>query len=97
MNKYKIYVNINVKTCIKVLMKQNIINRYRTQEPHEKQPKCPLTDERMKKMQHMHTIKLQSQKETMLSAARTQMETAILSEVSQKERDKYHTTALMWN
>ena len=60
-NKYKKYINVNVKICIKMLMKQNkIINKYRSKKAHEKQPKCSLTDEWINKLQHIYTIKFQS-------------------------------------
>ena len=59
-----------------------------------KQPKCPWTDEWIKKMWHIYTMeyysaikrkKIESFVETWLD-----LETVIQSEVSQKEKNKYH-------
>ena len=59
-----------------------------------KQPKCPLTDEWLKKMWHIYTIEYYSaikRNEIELFVVR-QMDLAsvIQSEVSQKEKNKYH-------
>ena len=58
-----------------------------------KQPKCPSTEERIKKMWHMYTMEYYSaikRKETELYAVRwMDLETVIQSEVSQKEKNKY--------
>ena len=58
-----------------------------------KQPKCPLTDEWIKKMWYSYTMEYYSaiKKNKIMPFAATQMEleTLILSEVSQKEKDKY--------
>ena len=59
-----------------------------------KQRKCPLTDEWIKKMWYINTMEYYSaikKNEIMpFAAPRRQLEIIILSEVSQKERDKYH-------
>ena len=57
-----------------------------------KQPKCPSTDEWIKKMWYtMEYYSAIKKKEIMAFAATwTQLEMIILSEVSQKEKDKYH-------
>ena len=57
-----------------------------------KQPKCPLTDERMKKMWYIYTIEYYSAINKVMPFAATWMELAFLtlSEVSQKEKDKCH-------
>ena len=59
-----------------------------------KQSKCPSTDEWLQKMWYIYTMEYYSaikKNETMLSAATwMQLEMIILSEVSQKEKDKYH-------
>ena len=59
-----------------------------------KQPKCPLTDEWIKKMWYIYTMEYYSaikNNEIMPFAATwMQLEMIILSEVSQKEKDKYH-------
>ena len=72
-----------------------------------KQPKCPLTDEWIKKMwylhththKHTHTMEYYSaiKKNEILSFAATWMnlEIIILSKVSQKEKDKYHMISLI--
>ena len=59
-----------------------------------KQPKCPLTDEWIKKMWYIYTMEYYSaikKKEIMPFAATwMQLEIIILSKVSQKEKNKYH-------
>ena len=59
-----------------------------------KQPKCPSTDDWIRKMWYIHTVEYYSaikKNEIMPSAATwTELETLILSEVSQKQKDKYH-------
>ena len=62
-----------------------------------KQPKCPLTDKWIKKMQYIYTMEYYSaiEKNEIMSFATTWMvlEIIILSEVSQK--DKYHMISLI--
>ena len=63
-----------------------------------KQPKCPVTDEWVKKMWFIYNGILLSHKknEIMLSAAtRMQLEMIILSEVTQKEKDKCHMISVI--
>ena len=59
-----------------------------------KQPKCPSTDEWIMKMWHIYTMEYYSvirRNETGLFVVRwMDLETVILSEVSQKEKNKYH-------
>ena len=59
-----------------------------------KQPKCPSTDEWIKKMWYIHTMEYYSaiKKNEIMPFAATWMdlEVIILSEVSQTEKDKYH-------
>ena len=58
-----------------------------------KQPKCPSTDEWIKKMWYIYTMEYYSaiKKEIMpFAAAWMDLEIIILSEVYQKEKDKYH-------
>ena len=63
-----------------------------------KQPKCPLTDEWIKKMWYIYTMEYYSpiKKNEMLFAA-TWMDLGIiiLSEVSQTQKDKYHMISLI--
>ena len=58
-----------------------------------KQPKCPSTDEWMKKMLHMYTMEYYSvikRNEIVLFVVRwMDLESVIQSEVSQKEKNKY--------
>ena len=58
-----------------------------------KQPKCPLTDEWIKKMWHIYTMQYYSaikRNEIELSVVRWMyLESVIQSEVSQKEKNKY--------
>ena len=64
-----------------------------------KQPKCPSTDECIKKMWHIYTMEYYSaikRAEIELFAVKwMDLEIIILSEVSQKEKDKYHLISLM--
>ena len=64
-----------------------------------KQPKCQSTDEWIKKMWYIYTMEYYSaiNKNTIMPFAATQMEleTIILSEISQKEKDKYHMISLI--
>ena len=64
-----------------------------------KQPKCPSTEEWIKKMWYVGTMEYYSaiKKNEIMPFAATWMdlETVILSEVSQKEKDKYHMILLI--
>ena len=64
-----------------------------------KQPKCPSTDEWIKKMWFIYTMEYYSAKiknEIMpFSATWMGLETIIPSEVSQKEKNKYHMISLI--
>ena len=57
-----------------------------------KQPKCPLTDEWIKKMQYIYTMEYQPLKKNEImpfAATWMDLEIIILSEASQTEKDKY--------
>ena len=60
----------------------------------QKQPKCPSTDEWIKKMWYIYTMEYYSaiKKNEIMPYIATwmELEIIILSEVSQKEKDKYH-------
>ena len=64
-----------------------------------KQPKCPSKDEWIKKMWYIYTMEYYSaiKKNKIMPFAATWMdlEVIILSEVSQKEKDKYHMISLI--
>ena len=64
-----------------------------------KQPKCPLTDEWIKKMGYIYTKEYYSanKKNEIMPFAATWMdlEIVILNEVSQTEKDKYHMISLI--
>ena len=64
-----------------------------------KQPKCPSTDEWIKKMWYIYTMEYYSaiKKNEIMPFATTWMDVKIiiLSEVSQKEKDKYHMISLI--
>ena len=64
-----------------------------------KQTKCPSIDERIKKMWYIYTMEYYSaiKKNEIMPFAATWMqpEIIILSEVSQKEKDKYHMISLI--
>ena len=66
-----------------------------------KQPKCPLTDDWIRKMWYPYTMEYYSaiKKNSIMLFAATwmELETLILSEVSQKEKDKYHMISHIWN
>ena len=63
-----------------------------------KQPKCPSTEEQIKKMWYVYTMECYSaiQKNEMMLFAATWMDLEIII-VSQKEKDKYHDIAYVWN
>ena len=64
----------------------------------QKQPKCPSTDEWIKKMWYIYTMEYYSaiKKNEIMPYIATwmELEIIILSEVSQKEKDKYHMISL---
>ena len=64
-----------------------------------KQPKCPSTDDWIRKMWYIYTMEYSSaiKKNKIMQFAATwmELETLILSELSQKETDKYHTISLI--
>ena len=64
-----------------------------------KQPPCPSTDDWIKKMWYIYTMEYYSaiKKNEIMSFAATwmELETLILSEVSQKEKNKYHMISLI--
>ena len=64
-----------------------------------KQPKCPSTEEWIKKMWYIYTMEYYSaiKKNEIMPFAATWMdlEIVILSEVSQTEKEKYHMTSLI--
>ena len=67
-----------------------------------KQPKSPSTDEWIKKMWYIYTMEYSSaikrNKIIPFSATWVELETLMLSEVSQKEKDKYHVIiTYIWN
>ena len=64
-----------------------------------KQPKCPSTEEWIQKMWYIYTMEYYSaiKKNKIMPFAATwmELESLILSEVSQKEKDKYHMISLI--
>ena len=62
-----------------------------------KQPKCPLTDEWIKKMWYTYTMEYYSaiKKNEIFAARWMDLEIIILSEVRQTEKDKYHMISLI--
>ena len=64
-----------------------------------KQPKCPLTEDWIRKVWYIYTMEYYSaiKKNDIMPFAATWMgpETLIISEVSQKEKDKYHMISLI--
>ena len=65
-----------------------------------KQPKCPLTDEWIKKMWYIYTMEyysaIKKEGNNAISATWMDLEIIILSEVSQTAKDKYHMISLTW-
>ena len=63
-----------------------------------KQPKCPLTDNWIRKMWYIYTMEyysaIKEHKIMPFEATWMELKTLILSEVSQKEKDKYHMISL---
>ena len=67
-----------------------------------KQPKCPLTDDWIRKMWYIYTMEyfsaIKKNKIMPFAATWMELETLILSEVSQKKKDKYHMIiTYIWN
>ena len=64
-----------------------------------KQPKCPLADEWIRKMWYIYTTEYYSaikrSKIMPFAATWMELETLTLSELSQKEKDKYHMLSLI--
>ena len=62
-----------------------------------KQPKCPSTDDWIRKMWCIYTMEYYSaiKRNDIMSFTWMKLETLILSEISQKEKDKYHTISLI--
>ena len=65
-----------------------------------KQTKCPLTDEQIKKMWYIYIMEYSPdiKKNNIMTFAVTwmELEILILSEVTQKEKAKYHMTSLIF-
>ena len=65
-----------------------------------KQPKCPSTDERIKKMWYIYTMEYYSaikrNKIELFVVRWMDLESVIRSEVSQKEKNKYHMLTLIY-
>ena len=65
-----------------------------------RQPKCPSTDKRIKKMSYIlcNGILLSHKNEILpFSASCMDLEGIMFSEISQTEKDKYRMISLMWN
>ena len=64
-----------------------------------KQPKCPSTEDWIRKMWYIYTMEYYSaiKKDDIMPFAATwmELENLILSEMSQKDKDKYHMTSLI--
>ena len=64
-----------------------------------KQPKCPWTDEWIKKMWYVYLMEyysaIKKNKIMPFSATCMQLEIITLNEVSQTQKDKYHTISLI--
>ena len=66
-----------------------------------KEPRCPSTDDWIKKLWSIYTMEYYSaiKKKEILPFTMTWMEVEgiMLSKVSQSEKDNYHLISLMWN
>ena len=66
-----------------------------------KQPKCPSTDEQIKKMWHIYTMEYYSaikrNEIALFVVSWMDLESVIQSEVSQKEKNKYCMLTYIWN
>ena len=66
-----------------------------------KKPRCPSTEDCLRKMWYIYTMEYYSaiKKNDMMPFAATwmELETLILSEMSQKDKDKYHMISHNWN
>ena len=64
-----------------------------------KQPKCPSTDDWLKKIWYIHTILLSHKKNEILpfAATWTHPENLTLSEMSEREREILYDTTFTWN
>ena len=75
------------------------VHCYRTVAKTWKQPKCPLTEDWIKKVWTLYTMDYYSaiKKNEIVPFAATWMdlENVILREVSQTEKEKYHLTSFM--
>ena len=64
-----------------------------------KQPKCPSTDNWIRKRWYIYTMEyysaIKKDKVVLLAATWMELESLILSEVSQKEKDKHHMRSLI--
>ena len=64
-----------------------------------KQPKCPLTDALIRKMWYIYTMEyysaIKKNKPVPFAATWMELQTLILSEISQKEKDKYLIISLI--
>ena len=64
-----------------------------------KQPKCPSTEEWIKKMWYIYTVEyylaIKREKIGSLAEPWMDLESVILSEISQTEKEKYHMTSLI--
>ena len=64
-----------------------------------KQPRCPSTDDWIRKKWYIYTMEyyssIKKNKIMPFEATWMKLETLILSEVSQKEKDKYHMISLI--
>ena len=66
-----------------------------------KQHKCPLTDDWIRKVWYIYIMKyysaIKKNKTMPFAATWIELDTLILSEVCQKEKDKYHISSHIWN
>ena len=89
--------NVNVIATSKRYMIPILTAALFTITTTQKLPKCPLSDEWIKKMWYMHICAYSYTKETNLATLITQMEleSIIINEVRQTQKEKYHIIILI--
>ena len=88
----KAFLEKDTCTCVFIAALFTIVKTW-------KYPKCTLTDEWIKMMWYIYTVKyysaVEKNKIMLFAATWMKLKTLILSEVCQKEKDKYHIISLI--
>src|SRR5512145_1901991 len=93
------WASIQTKLYLKETHARMFIGALSTIARTWKQPKCPLTDDWIRKRWYIYTTEYYSaiKKDDIMPFAATwmELENLILSEMSQKDKDKYHMISLI--